>query len=889
MSAPRVRRARPLRFEGLESRLPLATFFVSPAGNDAQSGMADAPWQTLQTAANRVQAGDTVVVRAGNYVGFDLRRDGTAASPIVFRADPGAAITQRNPVTPDGINLEGADFITIDGFTVNGMPRAGIRAVENEHVTIRNNRLDQNQKWGIFTGFSDDLLIEGNIASRSVEQHGIYVSNSGDRPVIRNNSSWGNYANGIHMNGDASMGGDGIITGALVENNVLYENGRGGGSAINADGVQGSIFRNNLIYSTHASGISLYQIDGGGGSANNLVVSNTVLVAADGRWALNIVDGSTGNTVRNNILYNQHSFRGSINIDAASWPGFTSDYNAVMDRLTPNDGGTIQTLAQWQTTTGQDQHSLVATPAQLFVAPSTFDFHLLAGSPAIDAGTPNFAPATDLAGAARPSGGGFDIGAYEFQAIVTPPPQPPPTDPTQEAAAAYLFDEASGAIAADASGHGQAATYVNQPLLGQAGVTESSRAVTLNGVNQYVALPAAPFGNPASSDYALTFETWFRAAPGTGGVILSQTSSGATPGGAIPAGYVPVVHLGTDGKIRSTVFWHGDANARVVSPGATVYNDGLWHHVAVTTDGGVETLYLDGVVAGQQTQPQVAYASAYSYFLGTGQTSLWAGGNGGWQFFNGRLDNAAIYQRALAPAEVAQHFQEGKPTLIAAEYRLDETSGAVAADASGNGESATYVNQPLLGQPGVTGAAVTLNGVNQYVALPADLFGSTQPAAGEGLTFETWFRAAPGTSGVILSQTAAGATPGGGIPSGYVPVVHLGTDGRIRSTMFWHGSANARIVSPGAKIYNDGLWHHVAVTTIGGVETLYLDGVAVGQQTQPQVAYAAAYGYFLGVGQTSLWEGGNGGWQFFSGQLANATFYRRALSAAEIAAHVTVV
>ena len=125
------------------------------------------------------------------------------------------------------------------------------------------------------------------------------------------------------------MGGDGIISGALVENNVIYDNGRGGGSAINGDGVQNSTFRNNLIYNAHASGISLYRIDGGGGSTGNLVVNNTILVAADGRWALNIHDGSTGNTVRNNILYNYHSFRGSISVSADSLPGLVSDYNVV--------------------------------------------------------------------------------------------------------------------------------------------------------------------------------------------------------------------------------------------------------------------------------------------------------------------------------------------------------------------------------------------------------------------------------------------------------------------------------------------------------------------------------------------------------------------------------
>src|SRR5262245_2905098 len=413
MKGPRFIRARRLAIEGLESRLALATFYVSPAGNDAQSGAADAPWQTLQLAANRVQAGDTVIVRPGNYVGFDLWRSGTAANRIVFHAEPGAAITQRNIRTADGINLEGAEYVTIEGFTITVMPRAGIRAVENQSVTLRNNQLDLNARWGIFTGFSYDVLIEDNVVSRSQLEHGIYVSNSGDRPIIRHNTVWGNRDNGIHMNGDASMGGDGIITGAVVEGNILYDNGGGGGSAINGDGVQNSSIRNNLIYNTHAAGISLYRIDGGGASTGNVVANNTVLIAPDGRWALQILDGSAGNIVRNNVFYNSGSFRGSLNISANSLPSFTSDYNAVMDRFTTNDGGSVLTLSQWRAATGQDAHSLVATPAQLFVNPAGADFHLSAGSPAVDAGTPLFAPPTDLEGTIRPSGSGLDIGALE--------------------------------------------------------------------------------------------------------------------------------------------------------------------------------------------------------------------------------------------------------------------------------------------------------------------------------------------------------------------------------------------------------------------------------------------------------------------------------------------
>jgi len=420
----RVGATRRLRLEQLESRWLLATLYVSTSGNDAADGSSATPWKTLQYAADHVQAGDTVIVRAGNYTGFYLETDGTAASRIVFSGEAGANITQRNATTPDGINLEGADYVTVEGFTVNNMPRAGIRSVTNHHVILRSNHCDSNFKWGILTGFSDDILIEGNITSRSQDEHGIYFSNSADRAIIRNNISWGNRANGIHMNGDASLGGDGILSNCLVEGNIIFGNGVGGGSGINCDGVQNSTIRNNLIYDTHASGISLYRIDGGGGSSNNLVVNNTVVVAADGRWAMNIQSGSTGNTLRNNIFLNNHSFRGSIDISADSLAGFTSDYNVLMNRMTTNGGTTIQTLAQWQAS-GRDQHSLVAIASELFVDPAS-DFHLSGTSPAADAGTSSLAPSVDLEGNARPAGLGIDIGAYERGG--TPPPNDPPTD-----------------------------------------------------------------------------------------------------------------------------------------------------------------------------------------------------------------------------------------------------------------------------------------------------------------------------------------------------------------------------------------------------------------------------------------------------------------------------
>ena len=281
-----------------------------------------APLQTLQTAANRVAPGDTVLVEPGTYRGFNLTTSGTATSRITFEADPAAAagsvvINQPNPWNNlDGINLEGASYVTVEGFTVTGQPRAGIRSVTNQFAVIRDNVTDSNAVWGIFTGFSSDVTIENNQASRSQQQHGIYVSNSADRPVIRGNTAFENYGGGIQLNGDVTVGGDGMISNAVIENNVLRANGASGGASINLDGVQNSDIRNNFIEDARATGIVLFRQNGATGSMNNRIVNNTVVVdnllnVANGRWAVSISGGSTGNVLKNNILFSTQLFRRS--------------------------------------------------------------------------------------------------------------------------------------------------------------------------------------------------------------------------------------------------------------------------------------------------------------------------------------------------------------------------------------------------------------------------------------------------------------------------------------------------------------------------------------------------------------------------------------------------
>jgi parallel beta-helix repeat protein len=380
--------------EVLEVRTLLSSIYVSTTGSDQGNGTAASPWQTLQFAANHVQAGDEVFVSAGNYTGFNLTTSGTATNRITFHGEPGAVINSPG-VTGDDINLEGASDITIEGFTTTNATRAGIRSVTNHDVIIQDNDADQNGMWGIFTSYSDRVDIENNIATRSAIEHGIYVSHATDHPIIRGNQVWGNNVNGIHLNSGVNQS----IVGALVEDNVIYDNGRSGGSAISCDGLEQSTIQNNLIYNNHFFGISLYRSTSTQPSMGNLVQDNTVVMAADGFYALNIRNGSIDNTVQNNVFT-------SMLMDSDCIPGYQADHNAIVVAAGQNlylSADTDQThlnLPGWQQATGNDLHSMVLTPDQVFQGFAQGNYHLAASSPLQGIGydaSPTTAPGSGVA------------------------------------------------------------------------------------------------------------------------------------------------------------------------------------------------------------------------------------------------------------------------------------------------------------------------------------------------------------------------------------------------------------------------------------------------------------------------------------------------------------
>ncbi len=405
--------------------------------------------ETIVQVLARVNPGDTVVLADGVYKGdHRLTRSGREGAPIVIRGQGGAVFDGGDTC----LWLEGASWVTVENVRFQNATTAGMRVrmgplPDAEHVTVRDCVFADNRKWGIITSHVNHFTIEDCEAFGATIEHGIYVANSGDDNVIRNNRIHHNAGNGIHMNGDPSCGGDGVMSRLLCEGNVVYENGTKGGSGLSIMHVQDSIFRNNLLYDNHAGGIVLFWYVGDEktqSSKNNVIANNTVYYPpGQGRSCLLMRNTATGNRVENNIFVGGQ--RGTVFIEPSCLPGLVMDHNVIanydgvrligdsqtsaartegtevvrpVDEWTAagfspdTSNGTLVPVDEWLAH-GYDAHSAFGKMPQ-FVDAAKGDFRLAPGSVGIDMGA-NLAELvkTDILGVPRPQGKAFDCGCYE--------------------------------------------------------------------------------------------------------------------------------------------------------------------------------------------------------------------------------------------------------------------------------------------------------------------------------------------------------------------------------------------------------------------------------------------------------------------------------------------
>jgi hypothetical protein len=227
------------------------------------------------------------------------------------------------------------------------------------------------------------------------------------------------------------------------------------------------------------------------------------------------------------------------------------------------------------------------------------------------------------------------------------------------------------------------------------------------------------------------------------------------------------------------------------------------------------------------------------------------------------LSVTGIKDRSRHGNVIAPHAQaQVRYSALAAHWKLDETSGDVAADWSGNGAHAQLRNGAKWSadrqRPGValaSGAFVETGTSLADLEFPFTIALWVNPAATQVEYADIWGNHADGFVGLSLQQDGT----------------------RLNQFGFGFGDG-AKWQGAGPVSLAADRWQHVAVVCDGASAVVYVDGKeAATRAVQGRFVPNRALPFMLGRGYTAPSR-------YFTGLLADARIYRRALSAAEVRA-----
>jgi len=189
----------------------------------------------------------------------------------------------------------------------------------------------------------------------------------------------------------------------------------------------------------------------------------------------------------------------------------------------------------------------------------------------------------------------------------------------------WALDEAEGDAALDSvSENGYSDGYVLGDPVWLPDGGQVNGAIQLDGVDDFII--TSPVLNPADGPFSIL--AWIKG--GAAAQVIMSEPSGSNWLSADPL----------EGYLMTEPAGAGRSFAPLLSE--TVITDGSWHRIGLVWDGLNRTLYVDGVVAAQDTQDGLQSAGTGMYF-GTGSTM--APGT----FFSGLIDDVRIYNRAVKP------------------------------------------------------------------------------------------------------------------------------------------------------------------------------------------------------------------------------------------------
>jgi hypothetical protein len=351
--------SRPNRVAGVHLTVTQGgTYYVSPSGNDTNDGSIAHPFASIQKAATLAQAGTTIHVLPGIYTTpIFSQAKGTALARITFISD----VKWGAKVITSGVRTSWTnwgDFVDIQGFDITGDGDIGIN------------------------NYGSYVRILGN----HVHNYAIASCGINGAAGIDDSVNNGNHDNAVIGNVVDHIGPP-LTTYCNLDQGIYFS-------------TFGGTIDNNIVYSVAAYGIQTWHAASSITIANNLIFEcgqGGIIVAANLTTADNFL-------VINNIAVHNHHL-------GIYEYGLTGLHNSFLNNLVYANPTNLL-LQHGNTAPG----TITADPHFVNYQPDgSGDYHLSAGSPAIDTGFATGAPTSDINGASRTIiGNTLDIGPYAY-------------------------------------------------------------------------------------------------------------------------------------------------------------------------------------------------------------------------------------------------------------------------------------------------------------------------------------------------------------------------------------------------------------------------------------------------------------------------------------------
>ncbi|MBI5133950.1 MAG: LamG domain-containing protein [Candidatus Taylorbacteria bacterium] len=417
----------------------------------------------------------------------------------------------------------------------------------------------------------------------------------------------------------------------------------------------------------------------------------------------------------------------------------------------------------------------------------------------------------------------------------------------------WRMDEGTSTIAHDFSGNGNNGTLTNMDASTDWVNGKRGKALDFDGSNDYIDAGASV---SLSNNSPFSYSVWFKLSGSQQTRTLMGKHTDATGGAS----------LGIDDSAANKLKFHLNSYASQRVNSTATFDDGRWHYAVGTWDGDILRLYVDGAldvssdVANTLTFPAVNF-----------QIGRWVGGSS--QYFNGQIDEARVYSRALSASEVSELYRMNQ-TEVGGSQEDRMSSGLVgywsfngkdidwrankAWDRSGRSLHGSIVNMGTTTAPvtGKIGQALNFAGSTEYVEVPQPL------ASGSPFTISMWYY--PNAI------------------NGSYEILYSGTD-NIDLQLFFHQTTKALTTSIENLEIGAGFtlsastinkWHHIVWTYDYSRRKVYVDGVLTADTADTTAITindsAVRFGKLLnGLGYT------------LQGRLDEVRVYDRALSASE--------